>query len=178
MSTSPVSTRLTVLEILGVDETSPTGELYLLKPSLAQEGQDYYNAIFSPTESSTKAFPIATRALVAIRTASYTGSERVIAWYSEIVAREGASQDSIRAVANPNGAFEGSEAEAAALRHTDLLATSPSSARPADIQALKDAGISPAGILALSQTIAFATYQVRVIAGLRALGNALETGEN
>ena len=178
MSTSPVSTRLTVLDILGVDETSPTGELYLRKPSLAQEGQDYYNAIFSPTDASASAFPLATRAQVAIRTASYTGSERVIAWYSEIAAREGASQASITVVATPSEPIEGSAVEVAALRHTDLLATSPSSARPSDIQALKDAGISPAGILALSQTIAFVTYQVRVIAGLRALGNALEQGAN
>ena len=46
----------------------------------------------------------------------------------------------------------------------------PAAVRPADLRALKDAGYSPAGILSLSQTIAFVSYQLRLIAGLRALG--------
>ncbi|HYJ12854.1 MAG TPA: hypothetical protein VEW66_04650, partial [Thermomicrobiales bacterium] len=58
----------------------------------------------------------------------------------------------------------------AAIRHTDLLTTRPSEASPADLQALKEAGYSPAGIVSLSQTVAFVSYQLRLIAGLRALG--------
>jgi uncharacterized protein YciW len=60
----------------------------------------------------------------------------------------------------------------AAIRHADLLTTQPSAAQSADLQALKDAGYSPAGIVSLSQTIAFVNYQLRFIAGLRALGGA------
>ncbi len=40
------------------------------------------------------------------------------------------------------------------------------------MQLLKEAGFSPAGILSLSQTIAFVNYQLRLIAGLRAFGEA------
>jgi uncharacterized protein YciW len=60
----------------------------------------------------------------------------------------------------------------AAIRHADLLTTRPSAAQPSDLQALRDAGYSPAGIVSLSQTIAFVSYQLRFIAGLRAFGAA------
>jgi uncharacterized protein YciW len=50
------------------------------------------------------------------------------------------------------------------------VTATPSRADAAHLRALKDAGYSPAGILSLAQTIAFVSYQLRLIAGLRALG--------
>ena len=58
----------------------------------------------------------------------------------------------------------------AAVRHADLLTKRPADAQASDLQALKDAGFTPAGILSLSQVIAFTNYQLRLIAGLRAFG--------
>ncbi|MEA2524788.1 MAG: hypothetical protein QOF73_2015, partial [Thermomicrobiales bacterium] len=60
----------------------------------------------------------------------------------------------------------------AAMRHADLLTTRPSAAEAAHLQTLKEAGYSPAGVMSLSQVIAFVSYQLRLIAGLRALGEA------
>jgi uncharacterized protein YciW len=53
-----------------------------------------------------------------------------------------------------------------------LVTTRPAAAEASHLEALKDIGYSPAGILSLSQTIAFVSYQLRLIAGLRALGEA------
>ena len=53
------------------------------------------------------------------------------------------------------------------LRHTDLVAVNPKEAVSGDIAALKSAGIGEADIVRLSQLIAFVSYQVRVVAGLR-----------
>jgi alkylhydroperoxidase domain protein len=58
----------------------------------------------------------------------------------------------------------------AILRHADLLATRPVQARPSDLQALADAGLSTAAIVTLAQVIAFVSFHIRVIAAVRLLG--------
>jgi CMD domain protein len=61
----------------------------------------------------------------------------------------------------------------AALGHTHLLVFRPREAMPADMQALLDAGWSSTAIVTLSQLVAFLSFQVRVVAGLRTLGASL-----
>ena len=58
---------------------------------------------------------------------------------------------------------------AAMLRHVSLVATAPGSASAADLDALRDAGLTPCDIVTIAQIVAFVSYQVRVVAGLRAL---------
>jgi CMD domain protein len=62
---------------------------------------------------------------------------------------------------------------AAALEHAHLLVFRPRDARAADMQALLDAGWSSTGIVVLSQLVAFLSFQVRSVAGLRTLGASL-----
>lgn len=57
----------------------------------------------------------------------------------------------------------------AALVHAHLLVLHPRDARAEAVQALLDAGWSATDIVTLSQLVAFLSYQVRVITGLRAL---------
>jgi CMD domain protein len=62
---------------------------------------------------------------------------------------------------------------AAALEHAHLLVFRPRDAKPADMQALLDAGWSSTAIVVLSQLVAFLSFQVRSVSGLRTLGAAL-----
>jgi len=62
---------------------------------------------------------------------------------------------------------------AAALEHAHLLVFRPRDAAPAAMQALLDAGWSTNGIVTLSQLVAFLSFQVRSVAGLRTLGASL-----
>jgi len=55
----------------------------------------------------------------------------------------------------------------AILRHTDLVTVNPKEAVGGDISALQSAGIGDADIVRLSELIAFVSYQIRVVAGLR-----------
>ncbi|MFM0504150.1 CMD domain protein [Paraburkholderia caffeinilytica] len=57
----------------------------------------------------------------------------------------------------------------AILSHVKLLTHQPVDARPEHLHTLQQAGITTRGIVALSQLIAFVTYQLRVVAGLKAL---------
>ena len=57
----------------------------------------------------------------------------------------------------------------AALEHAHLLIFHPRDASPAALQSLLDAGWSTTDIVTLSQLIAFLSFQIRVVAGLRVL---------
>ena len=58
---------------------------------------------------------------------------------------------------------------AAALEHAHLLVFHPRDAAPADLEALLDAGWSTTDVVTLSQIVAFLSFQIRVVAGLRIL---------
>jgi CMD domain protein len=57
----------------------------------------------------------------------------------------------------------------AALQHAHLLVFHPRDANRAALQRLLDAGWSTTDIVTLSQLVAFLSFQIRVVAGLRAL---------
>jgi CMD domain protein len=58
---------------------------------------------------------------------------------------------------------------AAAFAHTHMLVFHPRDASPAHLQALLDAGWTTTDIVTLSQLVAFLSFQIRVVAGLRVL---------
>ena len=58
---------------------------------------------------------------------------------------------------------------AAALEHAHLLLFRPRDAASSDMKALLDAGWSTTGIVTFSQLVAFLSFQVRVVSGLRTL---------
>jgi CMD domain protein len=58
---------------------------------------------------------------------------------------------------------------AAALEHAHMLVFHPRDSAPPYLQALLDAGWSTTGIVVISQLVAFLSYQIRVVAGLRVL---------
>jgi CMD domain protein len=57
----------------------------------------------------------------------------------------------------------------AAFEHAHMLVFHPRDAAPPWLQALIDAGWSTTGIVVISQLVAFLSYQIRVVAGLRVL---------
>ncbi|RQR44044.1 hypothetical protein DIE21_34195 [Burkholderia sp. Bp9140] len=57
----------------------------------------------------------------------------------------------------------------ALLAHARCLTLSPVDARPSDLDALKSAGFTTPAIVALSQLVAFVSYQLRVAAAAQAL---------
>ncbi|MDE5442537.1 CMD domain protein [Bradyrhizobium sp. CSA207] len=61
----------------------------------------------------------------------------------------------------------------AALEHAHLLVFRPRDAASADMKVLLGAGWSNTGIVTLSQLVAFLSFQLRVVAGLRTLGASL-----
>ncbi|MGB3330270.1 MAG: peroxidase-related enzyme, partial [Thermomicrobiales bacterium] len=167
-STAATATDDVVSQILGIDTSSPIAALRADRPQQIAELQAYYDSLFAPDADSAAALPVADRALVAIRVASHTGSDAVVAWYEGVAREQGATDAQIAAakdIATPNAA---QTALGAAIRRADLVTTHLVDTTKDDVDALKAAGFTPQGILALSQVIAFVSYQARFVAGLRA----------
>ena len=57
------------------------------------------------------------------------------------------------------------------VRHADRLTLAPRDATRAHVEALRGAGVNDADIVRLAELAAFVNYQVRVIAGLKLLGD-------
>ena len=159
-----------ISRMLGIDDSSPITALRNRKPELIPQLQRYYDAVFVPGADSAAALALRDRALVAIRVASHTQSQTVADWYAELARSAGADQEVVERARDVGARWTDETLLGAAMRHADLLTTHPIDAQPEDIAALKHAGFSPAGILSLSQTIAFVSYQLRLVAGLRAFG--------
>lgn len=172
MSVAPTRTADVVDAILGAANTPRVAELRAHKPNLADELQAYYLALFEPEVASAEAFPTVDRHLIAIRVASHTGSTAVADWYANLATEAGVPDTTITRARDITTPWTDPTPLGASVRRADLVTTTPSATEPSHIQELKDAGLTPAGILSLSQVIAFVSYQLRLIAGLRALGEA------
>jgi CMD domain protein len=67
---------------------------------------------------------------------------------------------------------------AAALEHAHLLVFRPRESSPEALGRLLDAGWTTAGIVTLSQLVAFLSFQVRVVHGLSVLGQSPELSDS
>jgi uncharacterized protein YciW len=91
--------------------------------------------------------------------------------YRALLGRAGAPAALARAAEDlsEDGVAAAGERLAALLRHADLVASRPGDCGQADIDRLVALGLSPRDIVAVTQLVAFVPYQVRLLAGLRAM---------
>ncbi len=166
-------TQIDVIDtMLGEDAAGAVSGLRAQKPELATQMQAYYETVFDPAPESAAALSPAERWAAAIRTASHTGSTTVVSWYSNQAVRADVPEAIIATALDIENVEFGSERLDAIMRHVDLVTTSPVESRREDIEALAGAGLSPTGIVALSQVIAYVSYQLRLVAALRAIGGS------
>ena len=157
-------------QILGIDASSPIAALRAQRPELASQMQDYYDALFEPAGASASEFSRGERLLTAIRVASHTGSVAVIDWYELLAVSSGVESAMVVRVKDVARPWHDEGRLAAAIRHADQVTSAPSQTSKDNLDALKIAGFSPAGIVSLAQVIAYVSYQLRLIAGLRVFG--------
>jgi alkylhydroperoxidase domain protein len=131
---------------------SALAELRNQRPEAAVHAQGSYEALFDPAEAS--GLSQAERLAVALHVAKLHSATSAAAHFQARLGNAALDTPRLRAM----------------LRHAELLATRPAQARPDDLQALADAGLSTREIVTLSQIIAFVSFFVRVLAGLLLLG--------
>jgi CMD domain protein len=155
-------------EILGIEPGSALAELRAQRPEARAHTEGSYREIFEPRDPGGVA--ILERFAIALRVAAIHRQPELVAHYS---GRLPAAADRAPLAAAPIPAAEliaaGTVSDprlAAILGHAELLATGPAAATPDDLERLRRAGLGVDEIVIVSQTIAFLSFQARLVAGL------------
>ena len=155
-----------VVEAVGIAANHPLAAVLAGRSDVMQLTQASHDAALKPDPPGGLSH--AERAALACRMARLNDEEMLARHYEAMIPESGGRQ----AIADP--AFDGADDQRtrAILRHTDLVTVDPKQASPGDIAALKSAGIIEPDIVRLSELIAFVSYQVRVVKGLRLMVEA------
>jgi len=154
-------------QLMGLQPDAPLSALRQQRAAVRQHSQGSFDALLEPADAS--ALSRVEREAVALRVATLHGCEALVTLHRERLAALAATAAAIDAAAAGPEAPGQDARRVALLRHADMLSLAPIEARPEHLQALADAGLTPAGIVTLSQLIGFVAYQVRVVAGLALL---------
>jgi len=138
--------------VAGVHDEPATGNFYLAKLANATDRADWVEPLKAEIERAKTEGPYGSFPAGPLSVEDKTG----------LIYR--VSGDGQRVLGPRLGAF---------LEHAHLLVFRPRDAAPAAMQALLDAGWSTTSIVTLSQLVAFLSFQVRAVAGLRTLGASL-----
>ena len=182
--------------LAGIAKGSRLDAIRALRPQARVNAQNSFAALFAPAEPGD--VTARERSAVASFVSGLHGEDAVTSFYAAELARLDADLAPVVAHAAADGAARGPygsypggvlSAEnmsgpayrvaerhramlgrlAAAFEHTHMLVFHPRDARPAALQALLDAGWSTTAVVTLSQLVAFLAFQIRTVAGLRAL---------
>jgi CMD domain protein len=148
----------------GLAPGSPVAALRRQREAFVRHTQGSHDVLITPADPG--GVSLVERAATALRVASIERETALIAHYRERLGEIGGDAAAIEAMQVPPRL-------AAILRHVSLVATAPGSATQADLDALRDVGLAPCDIVVLAQIVAFVSYQVRVVAGLRVLAEEM-----
>jgi alkylhydroperoxidase domain protein/CMD domain protein len=166
---TPTVARVDVLnELLGIDGNSSLAVLRAQRDAATNHTQGSYDALFS----GAPATPVSNteRFATALRVAALHREAAPIEHYAARLRESaGAWEGIVEAVLSFPDEEDLPPRLRAILAHADLLVIRPAAATPADVEALRAAGLTEAAIVTVSQVIAFVSYQVRVLVGLSLL---------
>jgi CMD domain protein len=125
--------------------------------------QGSYDVLIVPADPA--GVSLVERTAVALRVATIEHDAALAVHYTQRLREAGADAATVEAAASGNA----SSRLGAILRHATCITSAPGSADKAMLDALRRVGLAPRDIVTIAQIVAFVSYQVRVVAGLRAL---------
>jgi uncharacterized protein YciW len=128
------------------------GALRRQRPDFVRYTQGSHDVLIAPTD--TGGVSLVERAAVALLVASIERDAALVAHYQARLDELGGERPARLGTI---------------LEHVTLVAGSPGAATQAGLERLAGVGLSPQDIVVVTQIVAFVSYQVRVVAGLRAL---------
>ena len=158
--------RSVLAEAAGISVGHPLLPLLSARSEVMQLTQKSHDAALKPELPGGLSH--AERAALACRMARLNDEELLAGHYEGMIPEN----SELRVMADPALDETDDHRLKAILRHTDLVTVNPKQATENDISALKSAGILEADIVRLSELIAFLSYQVRVVKGLRLMVEA------
>ena len=152
-------------EIAGLELGSRLAELRRQRAEVFRHAQGSHDVLLLPQDAG--GVSRAERAAIALRVALAAKDEKLAAHYRSLL-RSAGGERLIAAVEHPSSG-DASAKLAALLRHTDLVADAPRRATAANLRRLEALGLTSRDIVAVSQHVAFVSFQTRLLAGLRIL---------
>ena len=168
-ATAPTPETTDVIDQLaGIEHDERLRALRRQRPDAARHIQGSYRELFEPADHG--GVSRIERHLAALRVALLTGDRALVAHHTEWLQELGAAADVISGVVRyPNGPALAPRI-AAITEFSDLLTDRPGDASRAAVARLQDAGLSPRDTVTVAQLIAFVNFEVRLLSGLRLLG--------
>lgn len=158
-------------ELAGIDPGSPLHQLRGQRSEVARYAQGSYLALLEPEDPA--GVSRSERESIALRVALLSSNQALADHHHARLRQLGADDETIAAIERfPDGPAL-SDRQAAILRHTDLLTSDPGGASRQAIDDLRTQGLGARDIVTISQLIAFLSFQVRVLAGLRLFAEEL-----
>jgi len=154
-------------QMAGISADSALESLRAQRPEIVRYAEGSYRALLEPQAVGNVSR--VERDLIALRVAVLTGSAELTFWHQARLRDAGVEEGVLAAVAENPAADPLSPRQQAILRHVDRLTKSPTTATAAHIAELTAVGLSPRDIVVISQLIAFLSFQVRTLVGLRIL---------
>ena len=152
-----------VLELAGIEPGSRLAGAVAKRADIFELTQTTHDAAITPSDPGGLSHGM--RAALACRIARLAANADLERHFRALLDRVGASAVE-RRFADLD--FSGEDRRTSALiRHADLIACDPKSATGGDIRLLGEAGVSDPDIVRLSELVAFVSYQIRVVAGLK-----------
>jgi CMD domain protein len=154
-------------QLAGLVPGSAAATVRRQRPEVARFTQGSYEALLADAEpdgvSQTE------RLLIGLRVAILSGSTTLATHYRQGLAQSGVDAQTIAAVEQFPASEDLTSRTAALLRYVDRVINEPRTATPAHLAELQAQGLSVREIVTVAQLIAFLSYQVRLLAGLRLL---------
>ncbi len=157
-------------QLVGLTPNSKTYAVRHQREKVAAATQGSYDALFDPAAEGVS---LVERLAVALYASRLTPAPELAAHYLARLTQAGADQDIITVAQSGQPADAKSPRLAAILEFTRKLIEKPVEGDKAALETLPAAGVSTPAVVTLSQLIAFLSYQVRLVAGLKAM-KALE----
>ncbi|HMN26894.1 MAG TPA: CMD domain protein [Caldilineaceae bacterium] len=154
--------------LAGLESGDRLAELRNQRSDVATYAQGSFATLLDPEEPA--GLSRGERELVALRVATLNANPTLAAFHRQRLEALGVAPTTVAAVATFPATEAFTQREAAILRHVDLLTNEPRAASRAEIAALQEAGLSTPAIVTLAQLVAYLSFSVRLLAGLRILG--------
>lgn len=154
----------------GITPGSPLAQLRAERKDVSDAAQRSYQALLEPDDPTGVSRD--EREMIALRVAVLTSSPPLIAWHRGRLRTLGASDATIAAIEQLPTSAARSAQEQAILQYVDRLTLAPDTATAGHMKELQAAGLSPRDIVTMAQLIALLSFEVRVLAGLRLLGES------
>ena len=148
-----------VTKAAGISSASPLASVLSRRSDILQLTERSHDAALRPRQPG--GLTHSERAALACRIALLNNEAVLARHYDGLIA------DGNLAIADTAFDGGGDVRLRAIIRHTDLVAVNPKDAASSDISTLQSSGMADADIVRLSQLIAFVSYQIRVVGGLR-----------